>query len=57
MGFPASGEIKRRSGVVGIFPNEQPVTRLIGALLLEHNAERGGLARLLHEPGNHRSPE
>ena len=34
-----NGEIKRRSQVVGIFPNETAVTRLIGALLLEQNNE------------------
>src|SRR5437016_2912378 len=34
-----NGEIKRRSEVVGIFPNEAAVTRLIGALLLEQNEE------------------
>ena len=54
MGFPAAhrtklhstsslerlnGEIKRRSEVVGIFPNDEAVTRLIGALLLEQNEE------------------
>ena len=38
-GIRGSDRGERRTDVVGIFPNEAAITRLVGALLLERNGE------------------
>jgi hypothetical protein len=46
-----NGEIKRRTEVVGIFPNEAAIVRLADPLRAERRA--GGPARPLHDPVHH----
>jgi putative transposase len=52
-----NAEIKRRTDVVGIFPNDAAITRLAGALLLKQNHERQLQRRYLRlKVCNHSQP-
>ena len=45
-------ELKRRSKVIGIFPNKESLLRLMGAVILERNDElKIAARRILHQPG------
>ena len=47
-----TAKIKRRTNVVGIFPNDASIVRIVAALLLEHNDEWQLQRRYMQPPSN-----
>jgi putative transposase len=52
-----NGEVKRRTDVVGIFPIDDALVRLVGAILLEHNDEWAVRRARYMTLENHGDPE
>lgn len=44
-------EIKRRSNVVGVFPNDGSVVKLVGALLMEENDRWAAMSKAYYSTG------
>lgn len=45
-----NGELKRRSNVIGIFPNEASILRLMGAVLIEQHEHYQTMSRIFYNP-------
>jgi putative transposase len=48
-----NAEVKRRTNVIGIFPNDQAIIRLVSALMLEQNDEWSLQRRYMQLEGLH----
>lgn len=47
----SNAEVKRRTNVIGIFPDDAAIVRLVGAMMLEQNGERSLQRRYMQPEG------